>query len=139
MAVVTFEDGPAQHGQPAEATQMQLAVAPVSARAAAAAHPGLVLSLRRLPVFLRVVHDVERDTWDALDQPADEPSAGETVWIYARAGYGHVRKLGRFASYRLLPMPASVRSMARSNELWRELVETFPLPDTYMPTAALHG
>lgn len=47
---------------------------------------GRTLDLRRAPHFLRVV-TAEDGTVDALDQPTDEPAAGETIHVYvAEAG-----------------------------------------------------
>lgn len=45
---------------------------------------GAPLPLRRAPMYLRVVIDPSGKV-DALDQLDDEPRAGETVHVYARA------------------------------------------------------
>jgi hypothetical protein len=45
---------------------------------------GVLLMLRRAPRFLRVVKGSEG--WDALDQLADAPAAGETITAYRRVG-----------------------------------------------------
>ena len=44
---------------------------------------GVRLELRAAPEALRVVID-HTGTWDALDQPGDEPRADETVFVYRR-------------------------------------------------------
>ena len=43
---------------------------------------GVVLSLRRAPLFLRVVQDGIDGQFDALDQLDDEPKPGETFTVY---------------------------------------------------------
>lgn len=56
---------------------------------------GQVLSLRRIPTFLRVVFDGK--TWDALDQIDDTPRAGETCFAYyitANHGWVHIKMSG---------------------------------------------
>ena len=45
---------------------------------------GVCLSLRAAPKILRVVRNIEGDEWDALDQPEDEPSPGEEIYVYVR-------------------------------------------------------
>jgi len=50
---------------------------------------GVTLFLRSAPEVLRVVR-AEDGTWDALDQPGDEPRPGETVFVYRREGRGGV-------------------------------------------------
>jgi hypothetical protein len=53
---------------------------------------GVVLALKRAPLLLRVVRDPSkrpakgRSPWDALDQLADTPQAGETIHAYRRIG-----------------------------------------------------
>lgn len=140
MARVTFEDGPARCGVPARGAgerQRQLGDGQADA---------LVLHLRRLPVFVRVVQDVSSGEWDALDQLTDEPRDGERIAVYVRAGYGHARGVGRFAGYRhvVLPEPV-VEAGARSNGAWRVFVgelaerEAGHLARIYKPEHALHG
>ncbi|HEY1187150.1 MAG TPA: hypothetical protein VGE74_05800 [Gemmata sp.] len=75
---------------------------------------GVVLSLRRAPLFLRVVRDAA-GKFDALDQLADEPAVDESLTAYVLAGEPSVmfldwtekgkRRGGRFvsASYRHVP------------------------------------
>lgn len=46
---------------------------------------GQHLSLRRSPLYLRVVCDAAGH-WDALDQIDDTPAPGETIHAYRRAG-----------------------------------------------------
>lgn len=133
MAVVTFEDGPAERGTAAHETQLALR------------YPDgqLVLSLRRLPVFLRVVYNRQADTWDGLDQLEDAPRAGEEVHVYVRAEYGHARGLGRFASYRHVPIAGDVPEV-RENDRWKLTVERLAVDfaamlPAYKPDCALHG
>jgi hypothetical protein len=45
---------------------------------------GRFLSLRRAPIFLRVVIDIDGGV-DALDQPGDTPSPTETIHVYRLA------------------------------------------------------
>lgn len=76
---------------------------------------GVVLPLRRAPVMLRAVRS-RNGTWDALDQPEDEPRTGETIFVYrltAEPTYLHLSCSGKggkrasgfyaMAEYRLLP------------------------------------
>lgn len=50
---------------------------------------GKTLMLKRIPYFLRVVQD--GDKFDALDQPNDKPSPGETIHVYRHVETrGHV-------------------------------------------------
>lgn len=43
---------------------------------------GLRLSLRRCPMYLRLVLDRSTGGWDALDQPDDAPRESEDVYVY---------------------------------------------------------
>lgn len=45
---------------------------------------GVVLGLRRSPLFIRVVLDryAEKPIWDALDQLHDQPKPSEDLWVY---------------------------------------------------------
>lgn len=87
---------------------------------------GVVLSLKRAPLLLRVVRAVGGD-WDALDQLADTAGPDEAITVYARASApfsGHVN-LGRkgcvwfkAADYRVLAVqPAD--AAVRTNAAWR--------------------
>lgn len=44
---------------------------------------GIVLDLRRSPLFLRVVQSPD-GSWDALDQPDDSPGDTESITVYHR-------------------------------------------------------
>lgn len=46
---------------------------------------GIVLQLRRSPLFLRVVHS-DANGWDGLDQHDDKPADNEDVHTYVRRG-----------------------------------------------------
>lgn len=46
---------------------------------------GVSLDLMRAPIMLRVVRD-RAGNWDALDQLADEPKRGETIFLYRMVG-----------------------------------------------------
>lgn len=46
---------------------------------------GVVLELRRAPLFLRAVR-TPGGAWDALDELEDLPAADETIAVYARQG-----------------------------------------------------
>jgi len=91
---------------------------------------GVVLTLTRSPRFLRVVQTPAGE-WDALDQLADTPSAGEVVHAYERAGpastyhldyhdkQGRRRGLwGRSAGYRHVPAQPPAESLA-DTAAWR--------------------
>lgn len=87
---------------------------------------GITLSIRRAPVFLRVVRD-HAGRWDALDQLSDTPRYGETVHVYRKAsndGSVHLRPGGWFqmATYRLHPEQPDVGT-ARSTNRWRAWCE----------------
>lgn len=43
---------------------------------------GVNLSLRRAPMFLRVVQNNQTGEWDALDQLDDTPEKNETIFVY---------------------------------------------------------
>lgn len=74
---------------------------------------GVVLCLRRAPLYLRVTYRrrAPKDPWDALDQLTDRPGADEWVYAYERvgpAGRCHVRGRGfsgwyAMATYRQVP------------------------------------
>lgn len=54
---------------------------------------GQSLSLKRAPVFLRVVFNHTTETWDALDRLEDEPELGEDVhvyWLNSKPGICHL-------------------------------------------------
>ena len=58
---------------------------------------GQRLMLKNSPQQLRVVFDVATNTWDALDQPGDEPKHSEMVFDYElkeRKGTCHIYKRG---------------------------------------------
>lgn len=40
------------------------------------------LNISRTPIYLRVVHDIATDQWDALDQLADTPKPTEEIHVY---------------------------------------------------------
>ena len=93
---------------------------------------GVVLELRRAPVFLRVVRSRETGNWDALDKIGDAPAIHEDVYVYRRHGEvgtvhldGRDRRTGKrfakwlsVAEYRLATQPedATLRDITR----WRE-------------------
>lgn len=47
---------------------------------------GQVLTLKRLPLMLRVVQDSLTGKWDALDQLADVPNPSERIYVYRSWG-----------------------------------------------------
>jgi hypothetical protein len=47
---------------------------------------GVVLDLRRAPLFLRAVCGPGGEPWDALDQLDDRPTPAEVVHVYRREG-----------------------------------------------------
>jgi hypothetical protein len=61
---------------------------------------GIRLRLRTAPETLRVVHEPMSDTWDALDQPGDEPSASEVVYTYRREGEASAVQVNGFGKER---------------------------------------
>ncbi len=90
---------------------------------------GVVLTLRRAPIFLRVVRD-PAGMWDGLDQLADTPAPAEAVCAYRKVsddGTIHVdggrdgRRFGLWlaaATYEYVePQPAE--GVMRVNEAWR--------------------
>lgn len=99
---------------------------------------GVVLSLRRAPLFLRVTKErySDKPLWDALDQLSDEPKPSEDLIAYARTSFdGHVhirrdRKAGgsgffAMATYALVeqqPDDATMRDAAK----WREWCQAQP-------------
>lgn len=133
MAIVTFNDGPAEFGESVEPPEQR----PL------ASDGRLRLRLRRLPVFLRVVRDVNAGTWDALDQLDDVVAGSEEVYVYVRAGFGHARGRGRFASYRHVPIDGNVPDV-RHNDRWRLTVERLAVDfaamlPAYKPDFSLYG
>jgi hypothetical protein len=116
--VTTFTDGPA-HGQ--------------------------ALSLRRSPIFLRVVTDGLR--WDALDQLGDTPKKNEVITAYEIAehrGTVHINR-GRhgsgwfaMATYKLLDGPQPPDEVLRDTTRWRDWcrgeVERRKMPNVIDPT-----
>ena len=48
---------------------------------------GAALSLRRAPIFLRVVIDRRTKAVDALDQLSDTPEPTEAIYVYRRSAY----------------------------------------------------
>lgn len=85
---------------------------------------GVVLMLRRAPVYIRVVRGRQ---WDALDQLDDTPEPDELVTAYQRvgnAGTVHIdftRKRSAWfatATYRVVPDQPPDR-VVRSTYLWR--------------------
>ncbi len=86
---------------------------------------GVILALRRAPIFLRVVRSPTG--WDALDQRDDEPAADEAIFAYRLQGESqsihiHGSKVSGWyeaGNYRVLadqpPEPAM-----RSKERWHE-------------------
>jgi hypothetical protein len=91
---------------------------------------GVTLSLARQPRYLRVTS--KGTEWDALDQLADTPEPGETVYAYAKHGQpftAHVdfgrRRRGEPRSawisivrYRMVRFQPDEATM-RDNEAWR--------------------
>lgn len=92
---------------------------------------GAALSLRRAPLFLRVVFGIDGQV-DALDQLNDQPDPAETITVYRRkgkAGTIHIdytdkktrRRRGAwfaYADYKLSPVQPPDDVM-RSTEAWR--------------------
>jgi hypothetical protein len=94
---------------------------------------GVVLMLRRAPLYLRAVRDSQDGEWDALDRLGDEATSVERVTVYRRVGKArgcHIRPGGRFAmaDYRVLTEqpPAEV---TRSTNLWRAWCWAQVLPE----------
>jgi hypothetical protein len=55
----------------------------------------VVLTLKRAPLFLRVVRNSRTREWDGLDQLADTPGADEQIFVYLRlgeAGWMHINR-----------------------------------------------
>lgn len=88
---------------------------------------GKALTLRRGPLFLRVVTGPLGGNVDALDQLTDRPEPKELVYAYRRVGpanWVHLRPGGRFAfgKYRIVPeQPAG--EIMRSTTRWRAWCE----------------
>lgn len=97
---------------------------------------GIALTLRRAPVFLRVVRSPGGD-WDALDMLDDEPKPRESVTVYVLTGRpaaacvdGRDRKTGRrfghrcaIARYRVVdPQPGD--EQVRDTAAWRAWCES---------------
>lgn len=91
---------------------------------------GTVLSLRRVPWFLRVVID-EAGQVDALDQLDDQAREGETLYVYRQAGQASRAILcsrGRgcrteiSCDYSLWP-DQPPQEVLRDNDQWREWAE----------------
>lgn len=93
---------------------------------------GVVLMLRRAPLFLRVVHHAKRkEPWDALDQLADVPGEHEELFAYERVAkptFMHLKCSGKgakgasgfyaMAEYRLVAeQPAE--TVMRDTKAWR--------------------
>lgn len=85
---------------------------------------GTVLSLRRAPVFLRLVRD-RAGTWDALDQLEDEPAGDEEIFAYRIVdgtwGVAFVRPGGRYelGEYRYVGEQPSQFEL-RDTDAWRD-------------------
>ncbi len=90
---------------------------------------GIVLDLRRAPLFLRVVQKITKE-FDALDQLDDEPTFSERLFAYRRVGkagrvhiqhtYKGKRTCGWYAmaEYRFVdPQPGD--DVMRSKEKWQ--------------------
>lgn len=89
---------------------------------------GQTLTLRRAPVYLRVVRDPmapennklvkrakdKRLEWDALDQLEDEPADGEEIYVYRR-----VSDQG----------PVHICTIPRSRSGWYRMAEYRHVPD----------
>lgn len=87
---------------------------------------GASLSLRRAPIFLRVVID-PRGKVDALDQLNDEPHADEKVHVYRKregsGGHVCVRPGGCFEMGEYRHLPDAPGEDLRENAKWREWAE----------------
>jgi hypothetical protein len=109
---------------------------------------GVQLQLRRIPLYLRVVHSGQR-TWDALDQLDDEPKRNETIYVYRRDERQQptkyhlcFRSRNKRASgvywtcdYRFVAeQPAD--ELVRSTEAWRAWVTEQLPPATILPFRA---
>jgi hypothetical protein len=89
------------------------------------------LMLRRAPLYLRVTFDTIKKKWNAIDQLADTPAAGEAVFAYRRQGEPSVamidwtekgrRRGGCFsvATYAVVAEQPDDATM-RDTKLWRE-------------------
>ena len=84
------------------------------------------LSLRRIPILLRVVVDAD-SVVDALDQLYDQPRPGERVFVYKRVSHSsyHLKSSCRSltgwhwsAVYHFVDMPIEVATV-RSTDAWR--------------------
>jgi hypothetical protein len=97
---------------------------------------GVVLELRRCPLFLRVVQ-TPSGGWDALDQLDDEPEESETIYVYRRNDEPppsriHLCRRGKglsgwfwIAQYSVLDEQPS-DSEVRSTDSWRRWVTNRP-------------
>lgn len=93
----------------------------------------VVLTLRRCPVFLRLVQDETTRRWDALDQLDDTPGPDERIHVYRRVegtwsqvflcGRGPKAPSGRheFADYRHVAIDGE---RFRDTGPWREWVQS---------------
>lgn len=52
---------------------------------------GVILTLQRVQIMLRVVRDKLTGEWDALNDPADMPKETEEIFVYRMVPGTHVR------------------------------------------------
>lgn len=88
---------------------------------------GKTFAIRRAPLMLRLVHDEERDAWDALDQIEDKPNTHEKVYVYKREpntwSFVCVRPGGRYETglYRHVPFDGD-EAVLYETSAWQEWV-----------------
>ncbi len=98
---------------------------------------GVVLGLRRAPLFLRVVQAPSGE-WDALDQLNDRPSPGEAVFAYRQTrfdGHAHICMRGGRGGYFALASYAFIteqppEEVMRKRDLWQRWCEEKSSPAT---------
>jgi len=89
---------------------------------------GVVLLLRRSPLFLRVVHAEGSEAWDALDRTEDILKRNESVYVYKRIGQAcrvhlNLGRKGGSGYYALVDYawaePQPDEGTMRDTEAWR--------------------
>jgi hypothetical protein len=92
---------------------------------------GVLLELKRAPLFLRVTQLASTGKFDALDQLDDKPMADERIFVYvleAKPVQAHIRR-GNGGGWLMIckykyhePQPTDAEM--RTNEAWREWTKT---------------